>query len=221
MLAMILASENIAFSAALLLMLMIALLEGVGMLFGLGISNLLESVLPETDFSPHAEVAQLDAQSALSRFLGWLRVGQVPLLMLLMVFLLCFGLLGLIVQNILHELSGWLAPGWIAAPLIMLLSLPLVRSCGGLLQWLMPKDETTAVSSESLIGRIATITLGTAAYGYPAEARVKDQHGYSHYIQLEPDDANHVFEQGTAILVLSREGAIYRGIRNPNPYLTE
>ena len=37
MLAMILASENIAFSAALLLMLMIALLEGVGMLFGLGL----------------------------------------------------------------------------------------------------------------------------------------------------------------------------------------
>ena len=70
MLAMMLASENIAFSAALLLMLMIALLEGVGMLFGLGISNLLESVLPEADFSPHAEVAQLDAQSALSRFLG-------------------------------------------------------------------------------------------------------------------------------------------------------
>ena len=66
MLAMMLASENIAFSAALLLMLMIALLEGVGMLFGLGLSNLLESVLPETDFSPHAEVAQLDAQSAAS-----------------------------------------------------------------------------------------------------------------------------------------------------------
>ena len=221
MLAMMLASENIAFSVALVLMLMIALLEGVGMLFGMGVSSLLESLLPEADFSPHAEVGQLDADSALSRFLGWLRIGQVPLLMLLMVFLLCFGLLGLIVQNIFYELSGWLAPSWLAVPLITLLSLPLVRLSGGLLQWAMPKDETTAVTPESLIGRIAIITLGTAADGYPAEAKVKDQHGYSHYIQLEPDDSSEVFEQGTAVLLLSRAGATYRGIRNSNPHLAE
>ncbi len=221
MLEMMLASENIAFSVALVLMLMIALLEGAGMLFGLGVSSLLESLLPESDFSPHTEVGQLDADSALSRFLGWLRIGQVPLLMLLMVFLLCFSLLGLIAQNILHELFGWLAPGWIAVPLVTLLSLPLVRLIGGLLQWAMPKDETTAVTPESLIGRVAIITLGTATYRFPAEAKVKDQHGYSHYIQLEPDDSSEVFEQGTAVLLLSRAGATYRGIRNSNPHLAE
>lgn len=221
MLAMMLASENIIFSAALVLMLMIALLEGVGMLFGLGVSSLLENLLPEHDFSPHAEVGQIDADSALSRFLGWLRIGQVPILMLLMIFLLCFSLLGLIAQNLLQQLTGWLAPGWLAVPLIMFLSLPLVRIGGGVLQWLMPKDETTAVTPESLIGRVAIITLGTAAYRYPAEARVKDQHGYSHYIQLEPDNSSDTFEQGSAVLLLSREGSIYRGIRNSNPHLIE
>ena len=141
--------------------------------------------------------------------------------MLLMIFLLCFSLLGLMAQSILQQVTGWLAPGWLAVPLIMLLSLPLVRFCGGVLERLMPKDETTAVTPESLIGRVATITLGTARYRYPAEARVKDQHGYSHYIQLEPDNSSDSFEQGCAVLLLSRNGAIYRGIRNSNPHLVE
>lgn len=221
MLAMMLASENLAFSIALVLMLMIAVLEGVALLFGAGLSTALENLLPETELAAHAEVGHLDADSVLSRFLGWLRIGEVPLLMLLLVFLFCFGLLGLLLQQWLQSLTGWLAPGWLAIPVVLALSLPLVRWGGGLLQAVMPRDETTAVGQDSLVGRIAVITLGTARYRYPAEARVRDQHGYTHYLQLEPDDEGAVFEQGTEVLLLSRQGAVYKGIRNTNPHLSE
>lgn len=221
MLSLMLASENLAFSIALVLMIMIALLEGLAALLGAGMSSALESLLPESDLSPHTEVGQVDADTALSRFLGWLRIGEVPLLMLLVIFLFSFGLLGLLLQGLFQALTGWLAPGWLAVPLVLVASLPLVRLGGGVLQAVMPRDETTAVTEDSLLGRIAVITLGTARQNYPAEARVKDQHGYTHYLQLEPDAEGDEFLQGTEVLLLSRQGAVYKGIKNINPHLSD
>lgn len=221
MLELLLASENIIFSVALALMLMIAVLEGVAALAGGGLSSSLESLLPEAELSPHAEIGQADTANVLSRFLGWLRVGQVPLLMLLVVFLLNFGLLGLIMQSVSHSILGFFLYGWLAAVLMLMLSLPLVRFWGGVLQRIMPRDETSAVTADSLLGRIAVITLGTARTGYPAEARVKDQHGYTHYILLEPDNAEDEFKQGDEVLLLSRQTGTYKGIANPNPHLTD
>ncbi|WP_240220632.1 YqiJ family protein [Rheinheimera hassiensis] len=221
MLSLMLASENLAFSIALVLMIMIAVLEGVAALLGAGMSSALESLLPESELSPHTEVGQVDADTALSRFLGWLRIGEVPLLMLLVIFLFSFGLLGILLQGLFQALTGWLAPGWLAVPLVFVASLPLVRLGGGVLQAVMPRDETTAVTEDSLLGRIAVITLGTARQNYPAEARVKDQHGYTHYLQLEPDAEGDEFLQGTEVLLLSRQGAVYKGIKNINPHLSD
>lgn len=221
MFSLALASENLVFSIALVLMLMIAVLEGVAALFGAGMSSALESLLPETEFTAHSEVGAVDADSALSRFLGWLRIGEVPILMLLVIFLLSFGLSGLLLQGVLQSLTGMLAPGWLAVPVVLCLSLPMVRFGGGVLQVIMPRDETSAVTGDSLLGRVAVVTLGTARYHYPAEARVKDQHGYSHYLQLEPDVEGDEFEQGSEVLLLSRQGAVYKGIRNANPHLSD
>lgn len=220
MIGLILASENMAFSIALALMLMIAVLEGVAALFGAGVSSALDSLLPDSDISPHTEVGQIDADTALSRFLGWLRIGEVPLLMLLVVFLLSFGLLGLLLQGAVQNTLGFLVPAWLAVPTVFMLSLPLVRLGGGVLQAIMPRDETSAVSEDSLLGRIAVITLGNARAGYPAEAKVRDQHGYSHYIQLEPDGPDDEFVQGDEVLLLSRQGSVYKAILNPNPHLS-
>lgn len=221
MLSLMLASENMAFSIALVLMLMIAVLEGVAALFGAGMSAALESLLPESDLNPHTEIGQIESDTALSRFLGWLRIGEVPILMLLVIFLLCFGLAGLLLQALLQSISGLLAPGYIAVPAALFLSMPLVRMGGGVLQLIMPKDETSAVSEDSLLGRVAVVTLGTARCGYPAEAKVRDQFGYSHYVQVEPEDEATEFGQGTEVLLLSRHSAVYKAIANPNPHLSE
>lgn len=221
MLQLLLASENLLFSIALLLMLLIGVLELVALLFGSSVSSSLDGMLPDVELSPHTEVGQLDADSALSRFFGWLRIGEVPLLMLLVVFLLSFGLVGLILQSVLLSALGVMAPAWLAAPVVLLASLPVVRFGGGMLQRVMPRDETTAVSSDSLLGRIAVITLGTAKHHYAAEARVKDQHGYQHYVQVEPDNPAEQFEQGAEVLLLTRQGAVYKAIKNANPHLSE
>lgn len=216
-----LASENLVFSAAFTLMLMIALLEGVAALLGIGFSHALDSLLPDTDLNPHAEISAPENNAALSRFLGWLRVGEVPVLMLLVIFLLFFSLSGLLLQSLVFAVAGGLLPGWLAAFVVLPPSLLMVRSAAGILQRFMPQDETSAVSSDSLVGRIAVITLGIAKQGYSAEARVKDQHGYSHYIQVEPDSAEDEFSRGSEVLLLSRQGSLYKAIRNPNPHLSD
>ena len=101
----------------------------------------------------------------------------------------------------------WMGQSYLAPALastLFMLSLPLLRFGGGVLQKVMPKDETTAVSEDSLIGRVAIITLGQARQGFPAEARVKDQHGYSHYIRLEPDSSDLSFAQGSEVATSAR-----------------
>lgn len=216
---LLLATENKIFTIALALMLLIAMLEVVALFVGNSMSDALDRLLPETDV--HAEIGHPDNDAALSRFLGWLRIGQVPLLMLLVVWLCNFGLLGLLLQALSQGLLGWYLPLLISLPVTFMLSLPLLRFSGGVLQQVMPKDETTAVSEDSLIGRVAIITLGQARQGFPAEARVKDQHGYSHYIRLEPDSSDCSFEQGSEVLLLTRHGTVYQGILNTNKHLSD
>ena len=96
-----------------------------------------------------------------------------------------------------------------------------MRICGGILGRIIPKDETESVSEESFVGRVAVITLGQAAPGKPAQARLSDQHGQAHYVMLEPDTDNAVFEQGTQVLIVSHEGAVFKAIENPSAALTD
>ena len=135
MIDLIFAPENLPFSVALGLMLAIAVLEGVGMLFGAGLSGALESVAPDFDIDVDADI-DADAGAdlpALSQFLGWLRVGEVPILILLIVFLTSFGLGGLIVQGLVHTSMGTYLSMPFASLAAFGLALPSVRVFGGLL----------------------------------------------------------------------------------------
>ncbi len=217
------ASANMPFTVALAVMLGIALLEGIATLFGAGISAVLDSLLPDLDLDFNADLAGPDVQSppALSRLLGWLRVGQVPVIMLLVIFLTSFGLIGLALQSFVNNLTGTLLPGGIALVPALLLAVPLVRVFGGLLGRILSKDETDAVSEDSLVGQIATVTLGTATKGSPAEAKVKDTRGTTHYIMVEPDVDGEALSAGFAVLLVRRTGAVFTAIGNPNPALVD
>ena len=58
-------------------------------------------------------------------------------------------------------------------------------------------------------GRIVT---GRAAANCPARARVDDRHGQAHYIMVEPNNSAETFEEGEAILIVRREGELFRAI---------
>ena len=218
----LLATENLPFTVALSVMFGIAFLEGVTVLMGFALSGMLDTLLPDMDFDIEADLySELEAPSPFSRLLSWLRVGKVPMLMLLIIFLTAFGLIGLALQSILHSSFDFLLPNWLMSIPATVLALPVVRVFGGVLNRFMPNDETDAVSIDSLVGRVATITLGTAASGSAAEARVRDVHGTTHYVMVEPDVASDSFSTQSSVLLVRNEGAIFKAITNPNPALVD
>lgn len=219
MIELVSAPANLPFSVALVLMLAIALLEGVGTIFGLGLSSFIDSLLPEIDLD--VDFNADGGPMALSRVLGWLRFGQIPALIWLVVFLTCFGLVGLMIQALVLETIGSLMPGVLASTAAVAISLPAVRVFGGGLAKILPKDETDAVSDVTFIGRVAVITLGTARQGSPAEARLQDQFGQAHYVMVEPDLAEEAFFQGDQVLLVKKAGALFRVIKNSSANLVD
>ena len=210
MLELLTAGPNLPFAVALCVMLVIALFEGIAMLLGAGLSDMLDAMLPEIDLDVDFDV---DAgPSTFSRLLGWLHVGRVPVLMLLIVFLTAFGLIGLVLQSFASSLFGTFMPAAVAVVPALFLSLPVVRGAGGVLGAIMPSDETDAVHSDTFIGRTATITLGEARLGSPAEAKLTDEHGHTHYVMVEPDAADVTFTQGTTVLLTEHHGAVFKAI---------
>ncbi|MCF6218525.1 MAG: YqiJ family protein [Gammaproteobacteria bacterium] len=205
---------NIPFSVALALMIGITVLEGVALLIGFALFSTIGPLLPGVN-------VDVKTSSFSSRTLGWLRIGQVPLLMLLVVFLTAFGLIGLTLQSFAQSMTGSLLPAALISIPALLLSLPIVRVLGGALHKMIPRDETDAVTEESLVGRIATITLGTAFVDKPAEAKVRDLHGTTHYVMVEPDAKGKLFTSSHSILLVRKEGAIFKAIENTNPALID
>ncbi|SHF37146.1 Protein of unknown function [Microbulbifer donghaiensis] len=214
--AFLLQDGNLLFTGALVLMLMIAVLEGVMMLIGVGISDLLDNLLPDVDVD--LDAPDTEAGGVLTKFLGWLRFGEVPALILLVAFLVAFGTTGLLIQMFVESLAGFLLPSWLLAIPVLLLALPQVRFVGNLLRRFAVGDETEAVGRKSFIGRVATITIGEATAGSPAEARFSDEFGTTHYVMVEPD-ADDTFSQGEQVLLVEERGANFRVIRPTNQHL--
>ncbi|MBT8446075.1 MAG: YqiJ family protein [Gammaproteobacteria bacterium] len=210
MLALLTATQNFAFTIALGLMVVIAVMEGAASLMGAGLSQFIDAMLPDMDVDLQVDAGASEAApSALTRLLGWMHVGRVPALVLLVVFLTAFGLIGLGMQSMVHGALGTYLPGWLAALPALVLSLPAVRFVGGLLGYILPDDETDAVAESSFIGRTAVITLGTARHGSPAEAKLRDEHGHTHYVMVQPDTAGASFNQGAAVRLTDRHGAVF------------
>ncbi len=212
-------SQNLPFSVALVIMLMIALLEGVGMLLGAGLFALLDSLLPE--FDADIDAPDIDSPGVLSMVLGWLYVGKVPLLVIVVLFLTTFGLSGLFLQGFLHEFTGHTLPGLLASIPAFFIALPLVRISARWVARMMPRDETEAVNANSFIGRVAVVTLGEAKKDYPAQARLTDQFGQNHYVMIEPESDTEILRSGDKVLLVEKRGILFVAILNPSDILTD
>lgn len=191
MIAFLMAAENFAFVSALLLMVLI----GVVQVIGLGIDT-------------HVD-AHLDSHPDL---LSWLGVGRLPLLMLLVVFLAIFGTTGLIGQQAIHDATGDLLAPLFAIPAAVVAALPLTGFAARVLARILPHDHTTAIDLDDLVGEAARIVTGRAAAGSPARARVEDRHGQAHYVMVEPNNPAEIFDEGETILIVRREGQLFRAI---------
>jgi hypothetical protein len=199
------------FAVAFMIFGLLAAIEIGGLLFGVTVSDLVDGALPDFDAA--------DGEG-LAGALGWLHVGKVPLMIVIATLLAAFAAIGLTLQAAVASIFGAPLPAFAAGPLAFAASLPATRVlCGGLSR-ILPREETDAVSAESFVGRIAEIIRGEARAGAPAEAKLADARGQTHYILVEPDAAGAVFHQGAEVLIIERRGAIYRAARNETPSLS-
>ncbi len=204
----LLSPDNVPFVAALVLMLLIGAVEALGLGGGMAVGEGIEGL----DGDVNVETPSL---------LSWINVGRLPLLMLIVVFLFGFGMTGLIGQRMVAAVIGQPGPWFLAAPLAFAVALPVTRVFGRGVARIMPRDETTAVSRDSLVGRVAVIVTGEARQSSAAQARVRDEHGQVHYVMVEPDNAADVFSQGSSVLLVRHAGAKYFAIHNTSVSLRD
>lgn len=208
------------FTVALALLVLLAVAECAGLILGLGLSQGLERLVPLAP-DGFADGAVDGSPGLISQFLSWLRAGEVPLMVLLLVFLAVFGLGGLILQAALLAVAGWNLPGWLAAAVVGPGSLPPVRALARLLGRILPGDETQVVHRDAFIGKLALITLGTARVGSPAQARLRDRFGQAHYVMVEPDTGSGPLEQGREVVLVERRAAVFIVIAADHPALPQ
>lgn len=200
------APQTWPFGAALAVMVGLAIIEGAGLLLSFHPSGWIDNLLPD-----HPDLAEGP--------LGWLHVGKVPFLVLLILFLGGFALAGYVVQASVQGVAGFLLPAWLASVPAALAGLSTLRGVGGLIARVVPGDESTAVSEQSLVGRAGVVIAGSARTGLAAEAKVRDAHGRQHYVMVEPDIEGQTFEEGASIVLVRKAGVRFRCIANPHPEL--
>jgi hypothetical protein len=221
MIAFLTSDANIVFLSALILMIVIAAIEGLSIVGGFGLSQIIDSWIPDIDVLdgssglPHAGAldtpAALDAAghggSIFTKLIGWIRIGKVPVLMVLVVFLCLFGVCGIGIQLLVGSLIGAYPPALLAVPLALVVAGPLTRLTGKGLAQILPGDESSAITDDSFIGRSATIVLGTAQVGTAVQAKVRDEHGQHHYVLVELDEGQAAIPSGGRVILVKKVGA--------------
>lgn len=202
--------HNLPFAFALGALFVIALLQ----VFGIG------DALEGGDVELDADVADgLEASGFMEGLATVLGLGRVPLLIWLACLMLVFSVTGVMGQWLISSVTGAPLGAGLAALLAGAAALPLnglfVRPIGAVL----PEDETSAVSLESLVRRDAVIQIGTARAASPARAKVKDAFGHPHFVMVEPHDPTAELVEGETVLLVRREGELFFGVRYESPLL--
>lgn len=221
--------QNGPFLVAMAVTLMIALLEVLGLVLGFGLSDLIDDLLP--DFGPEVEVdldagadlgADVDAEAMdvthtniFGQALGWLNVGRVPFLVLLITFLTIFSVIGLVAQSVAAAVIG-LVPAVIAGPAAAAAALPATRQASRLLARIVPREETYAVSEGLFVGEVAKVTLGPVESDNPGKAKVTDAHGNVHFLRVRSANPGERFESGSEILLVRHDGPVFEVIAAPD-----
>jgi Protein of unknown function (DUF1449) len=216
---LLLASHNSVFAAAFVILLCFALLEGISLVMGLGISDFLSDLLGLPD-GPDALETDATETGMAGPLLAWLEIGKVPLLVSLCSFLAAFSVGGMLLQQSL-QLAGFspLAQP-LAAAIAFGLALPGLKLANRILGRFWPRDESSSFAADLLIGRVGVVTIGTASATRAAEVKVTGPDGRSHYVMCFVSGDS--VPQGGEVLLQSRDEATghYHGAKNTNPDLS-
>ena len=198
------ADHNLPFAIAMGLMLLLVLLQVIG----LGDFDL----DADLDVDADADVGDPTSAGLGGAIVTLLGLGKVPVFVWLIVFLLAFAVIGMGVQAFAADLTGMPLYSWLAALIAGGASLPVTATLVRPIGRLLPKDETSAVGIDSLVGRRGTVTTGRAAKGNPARTKVYDRHGQAHHVMVEPHEDASEMHEGDEVLLVRREGQTFYAV---------
>jgi len=132
-------------------------------------------------------------------FLG---ISKAPTMIWVAALLLGFGLTGVVLQSVLQNLTGTAFPALMASAIAGIAGLGFAKRFARVFARLIPKSESSALSERSLGRRKGIVSQGTAARGKPAEVRVTDGYGNTHYLRAEPLRDEVEITQGSEVLVM-------------------
>ncbi len=188
------AEANAPFIWALVLLCVLSILVVLGSVFGAFAG-------PEADLDLEADAAEGPLE-----FLG---ASSMPLSVYVTLFCGSFFVAGYCLQMAAYQMRGAFLPGWIALAAATGIALGTGRLAGKLAKRANLKVETEVISAESLVTRIAVIAEGTARKGLPAQAKLTDEHGATHYVLVEPLRGGDEFTRGQEVVLLERQGPKY------------
>lgn len=168
------------------------LIEVLSLLIGASISGILEGM---------AGIKALEDVDIFGVGLGWLNIGKVPFLALLILVLALFSAFGVAIQSLAASVAHTL-PAWAASIASLALTLPATRWLSIGIGKIIPRDETYAAQKEDFIGRTGVVSLGPVQADSVARIKIQDQWGNWHFPRAKPATAGDVIPQGTAVLVV-------------------
>ncbi|SEP14999.1 OB-fold-containig protein [Aquisalimonas asiatica] len=173
----------------------IAVVELLALVFGIGLSSALDSLVPDVD---------LDAGGSV---LSWLGFGQVPFLVVLIIMLATFSVAGLCIQWLAEQTLG--APLWpaVASVAALAVTLPVSARLSGWLGRLMPADESSGIHRDVLVGRDGVISQGVATAERTAEAEVVGPKGLKHWIRVRAEQGEAI-QPGDPVRIIARESRV-------------
>ncbi len=212
----LLAPHNTPFFYAFCFVVLIMILEVASLLMGAGLSQIIDNLFDATDVGM-GDVGELDIEiqdNFITKYVAWIKVKNVPLLILVVVYFATFSTIGYIGQNFSTRLFGNPIETWIAALVALILAFPFYKTISNFLGQKLFKEETTAISERTFVGKVIEINTGTAKAGLPAEGKYRDQYGQLHYFMVEPENEVDEFEQGSMVELTKYENSIFKAIKS-------
>lgn len=194
------------FWVALMVVAGLGLVELVSVLLGASASGLLDDGLG------HHGPAEHEA-GLLGGWMSWLNAGGVPILVLAVILLSAFAVFGFAIQG---SAAGLLRPlpTVAAAPLALLLAVPVTRWLSRGIARVIPRDETAALSQAEFIGLVGTVTIGPLDQGHPGSVRVKDRHDNIHILRARAAPG-HLIETGAVVVIVDGSDGLFQAIPAP------
>jgi hypothetical protein len=204
--AFLVAQANVPFSIALAIVVLMGMFELIAMIAGLSIFSALENWL---SLDLDADVDTSVSVTGMTGLLGWLCLNRLPLLIWFVLALSSFAIAGYVINFISLQLSAGLLPQLFSVPFALILTCISSHYIGNGIANILPKNETSAVSIDTLVGCVGTITQGRSIKGMPTEALVRDAFEQKHYVLVEPEEAGIAFATGVNVVLLARKGKVW------------